>query len=574
MKVNNILKRSKARKTFAIITALMTCMFMFAGCGTSGGSADADAEEAVAEQDIDLMAHGDPLKITCSNGGMVGRDDGTVSAFLGVPYAEQPVGDLRWKAPVPAADSDEDIDCGMFGHTALQYEWPTEPASSTPKGEDCLTLNIWSADGDADIEKTDGKNVMVFFHGGAYGWGGTTDPMYNGYNFAKANSNTIIVTCNYRLGLMGFADFSQIPGGEGYTDINLAIRDHVCALQWIKKNIANFGGNPDNITIFGESAGGWSVSALLVSPLSKGLFNRAIIESGGLPVKEREDAQEFAKYICESAECETMDELQEISTKEWLKIEADNWIADECCGLVYDGEVIPEESEWDAALKDKINDGVSVLMGANSDEWNYFKEDAEGDTDEERFDNWHAEMNELWHDVYEDCNFAGKNTMDELYKTLEAQVPEEYAQDKTTKDAITKSKFCTESWRLDHTKFADRYVDLGGTVYMYYWDVPSTMEEYYKSAVHAVELANVFNNVDDGIYAGEVDKDVAGETQAAWILFAATGDPSVGANNWTPYTKANRETMKIQKGGWEMANDPMGNVREMLDSVDAYDLLW
>ena len=109
---------------------------------------------------------------------------------------------------------------------------------------------------------------------------------------------------------------------------------------------------------------------------------------------------------------------------------------------------------------------------------------------------------------------------------------------------------------------------------MYYWDVPSTMEEYYKSAVHAVELAYVFNNVDDGIYAGEVDKDVAGETQAAWILFAATGDPSVGANNWTPYTQANRESMKIQKGGWEMANDPMGNVREMLDSVDAYDLLW
>ncbi|MCF0146097.1 MAG: carboxylesterase/lipase family protein, partial [Eubacterium sp.] len=418
------------------------------------------------------------------------------------------------------------------------------------------------------------KNVMVFFHGGAYGWGGTTDPMYNGYNFAKDNTNTIIVTCNYRLGLMGFADFSQIPGGEEYTDLNLAIRDHVCALQWIKKNIANFGGNPDNITIFGESAGGWSVSALLVSPLAKGLFNRAIIESGGLPVGDIEDAQEFAEYICEASGCETMEELKNITAEEWIQLDTENWIADECCGLVCDGVVIPEEEDWDAALQEKINDGVSILLGANADEWNYFKEDAEGETDKEKFDSWYEGMNELWDEVYEDCDDAGKATMDKLYKILESKVPEEYAKDAETKDALTKSKFCTESWRLDHNRFADRYADLGGTVYMYYWDVPSTLEKYYKSAVHAVELAYVFNNLDDGIYAGEVDRNVAGETQGAWIVFAATGDPSIGEHGWAPYTTENRETMMIRKGDWETVNDPMGEVREMMESIGAYDLMW
>ena len=109
---------------------------------------------------------------------------------------------------------------------------------------------------------------------------------------------------------------------------------------------------------------------------------------------------------------------------------------------------------------------------------------------------------------------------------------------------------------------------------MYYWDVPSTLDEYYKSSVHAVELAYVFNNLDDGIYAGEVDENVAGEAQAAWTIFAATGDPSIGEHNWVPYSTGNRETMIIRKNGWETVNDPMGEVRDMLESIGAYNLIW
>ena len=108
---------------------------------------------------------------------------------------------------------------------------------------DCLTLNIW--ENKKIVDSKEPKPVMVFFHGGAYGWGGTTDPMYNGHNFAKAHDDVILVTCNYRLGLMAFPDFSKIEGGGEYTDINLALRDHIAALQWIQKNIAGFGGDPD-----------------------------------------------------------------------------------------------------------------------------------------------------------------------------------------------------------------------------------------------------------------------------------------------------------------------------------------
>ena len=144
---------------------------------------------------------------------MLGRSEGGVTSFKGVPYAKPPVGELRWKAPQAPDSSDKEIECYKFGYTALQPEWPTEPASYYPKNEDCLTLNVWESEGTADSGNS--KPVMVFFHGGAYGWGGTTDPMYDGQNFAKAHDDVILITCNYRLGLMSFADFSKIEGGSG-----------------------------------------------------------------------------------------------------------------------------------------------------------------------------------------------------------------------------------------------------------------------------------------------------------------------------------------------------------------------
>ena len=210
---------------------------------------------------------------------------------------------------------------------------------------------------------------MVFFHGGAYGWGGTTDPMYDGQNFVKDNGDVILITCNYRLGLMSWADFSKIPGGEDYKDINLGLRDHIAALEWIQKNIPAFGGDPENVTIFGESAGGWSTTALTISPKAKGLFKRAIAESGGFPAKDREAAQEFAAYIMEASGAKNMDDLMAISGDEWMKLDSTEWIADECCGAVYDGDIIPLEEDMDEAIADAAK-RVEVIVGTNNDEWN------------------------------------------------------------------------------------------------------------------------------------------------------------------------------------------------------------
>ena len=536
------------KKTWiAALTVMVMCLFGFTACG--------DSEPA--EETVDTS---DAVKVTCENGVMLGQTVDGVTSFKGVPYAKPPVDDLRWKAPVAPDPSDEEIVCYEFGDTALQYEWPTEPASSFPKSEDCLTLNIWESEGTADAGEA--KPVMVFFHGGAYGWGGTTDPMYDGQNFVAANDDMILITCNYRLGLMSWADFSQIPGGEEYTDLNLGLRDHIAALEWIQKNIEAFGGDPDNVTIFGESAGGWSTTALTVSPKAKGLFKRSIAESGGLPVATREDAQAFADYIMEASGAKNMDDLLAISGDEWMELDATEWIADECCGAVVDGDIIPED--MDAAIADAAASGIQMIVGTNNDEWNYFQEDSEGETDEEKFASWVEGMDAMYEDAYKGCDDEGKAALEELISYEESIVPEEYAGDEDVKAALAKSGFVTETWRYEILHFADRYSDAGGDIYAYLWKVPSTRDNMYKSAVHAIELAYVFNNLEDDIYAGEVDTTTAEKAQEAWTNFAKTGDPSIEGAEWSAYNTTDRMTMVIEKDKWECVSDPSKTARELL----------
>lgn len=544
----------KKKLLITLFCALALGMTMlFAGCGGSGGG-DSGDDGGTAEDN--------KVRATCENGVMVGQTVDGVTSYKGVPYAKPPVGDLRWRAPEAPDPSTDEIECLEFGYTALQYEWPTEPASSFPKNEDCLTLNIWEAEGIP--ESGEAKPVMVFFHGGAYGWGGTTDPMYDGQNFAAAHDDVILITCNYRLGLMSWADFSQIEGGETYTDLNLGIRDHIAALQWIQKNIAAFGGDPDNVTIFGESAGGWSTTALTISPAAKGLFKRAIAQSGGLPIHERESAQEFADYIMEASGAKNMDDLLAISGDEWMELDATEWIADESSNLVPDGEIIPEPEDMDKAIEDAAKSGVQMIIGSNADEWNYFQDDSEGETPEEKFASWVEGMDAMYDEAYEGADKDGKAAIEELIEYEEGQVPEEYASSKDVKSALAKSAFITETWRYEILHFADKFADAGGDIHVYLWEVPSTLDSMYKSAVHAVELAYVFNNLEDTVYAGEVDPDTAAKAQEAWINFAKAGDPSIEGAEWAKYDTRDRTTMVIQKDKWECVSDPSKTPRELL----------
>ena len=215
-------------------------------------------------------------QVMLDTGAVQGVDRDSVSAFLGVPYAAPPVGPLRWRAPRPAAPWTSVRKADHFGDACPQVKimraaW----AQVGPTSEDCLFLNVWRPDqgGAAPLP------VMVFIHGGAFTLGAAGVPLYDGANLARRGA--VIVTLNYRLGRLGFfahpALTAEDPGGLLG---NYGLMDQIAALQWVQRNIARFGGDPRNVTLFGESAGAGSVQVLMASPLADGLFAKAISESG------------------------------------------------------------------------------------------------------------------------------------------------------------------------------------------------------------------------------------------------------------------------------------------------------
>ena len=199
------------------------------------------------------------------------RDAGGVLAFKGIPYAAPPVGPLRWRSPQPAAAWTGVRDATTFGNRCLSA-WDQDREPGPPRSEDCLSLNVWTA---ADVVGAK-QPVMVWIHGGGFQFGSSASPQFNGERLAT--KGVVVVTLNYRLGVLGFLAHPELDR-EGPSG-NYGLQDQLAALRWVKANIARFGGDPSNVTIFGESAGAHAIGILMASPLSKGLFHKAIGESG------------------------------------------------------------------------------------------------------------------------------------------------------------------------------------------------------------------------------------------------------------------------------------------------------
>jgi para-nitrobenzyl esterase len=206
------------------------------------------------------------------------RSDGVV-AYKGVPYAQPPVGPLRWRAPVPAAGWTGVRDASAFGNACLQPPQPPTGLYSgglAPMSEDCLKLNVWAPAGAKRLP------VMVWIHGGALLGGGSSEPLYDGVKLAR--QGIVLVSINYRLGLLGyFAHPALSAESPQHLSGNYGLLDQIAALRWVQDNIAAFGGDPGEVTIAGESAGGLSAIALMASPQAKGLFQKAIVQSGYMP---------------------------------------------------------------------------------------------------------------------------------------------------------------------------------------------------------------------------------------------------------------------------------------------------
>lgn len=496
---------------------------------------------------IENDAYDPDLAVTCSNGTFVGKQENMVRSYKGIPYACPPVGDLRWKEPALADEDDGVYEAYYFGKVGIQTEASSERSSYYAQGEDCLTLNIWTS----DKTQASGKPVMVFFPGGAYGWGGTADPLYNGQNFIEEWDDIVFVTVNYRIGLMGFMDFSEVEGGEDYENSsNLGMLDQVCALKWVQQNIEGFGGDPNQVTIIGESAGGTSVSLLPLMDGTEGLFQRVIAESGSIAFTySQEEMLPLTQKFLEETGSATMEDLLALSEEDLMKV--NEKLNDYNNFPLRDGVILPENL-YEAYQSGKGSD-IDMLTGTNADECRYFIEDLGG---------------------YMGYVLGGSL----MYKSMVAGLDESdqhYVDDfmalQTDRKIWNRTEFMNEIlFRMPAVAQAEYHADAGGRNYMYYWTKESAIP--YFGACHAVELAYVFNNLDDTVYTGEkADAALAAEVQEMWVNFVKTGDPSTADHHWDPYDSEERNTMILGDEIYQ-DSDPLQEQRELVEPLLSYQI--
>ncbi|MBQ9680626.1 MAG: carboxylesterase/lipase family protein [Ruminococcus sp.] len=484
-------------------------------------------------------AYDPALAAKCRNGTFVGRADGDVTVFRGIPFAKPPVDSLRWKRPESVDDADGVFEAYYNGKTPIQTEWLTEQASYYPQGEDCLYLNVWK---NPSCDQSD-KPVMVFLHGGAYGWGGTADPMYDGKNFVTANPDIVLVTAAYRTGLMGFVDLSYLDGGEDYPDApNLGLLDQIEALRWVQKNIRAFGGDPENVTVFGESAGGGSVSLLPMIDGAKGLFKRVIAESGSVALTfSKEECKDFTRRLVKEAKTKLMDDLMALTEEQLKEInEKLNYYNN---FPMRDGRIIPLDP-YEPYVKGVTAD-VEMLMGTNANEMNY----------------WIGEVGGIVPYRFS-VPVKFENDMRLLSDSDKARAKKFLSLSRRHK-MWQQTEFYNElMFRLPMICQAENHSKNGGKVYLYYWTQPSAVS--MRGACHAVELAYVFGNLDETIYTGKrADEALSKLVMTMWTNFARTGDPSCGELTWEPYSADHRATMVLGKNA-ELRNDILAEQRKLL----------
>ena len=469
------------------------------------------------------------LAVKCQNGIFVGKREGKVLSYKGIPYARQPIGKLRWKAPREAPESEKVYEAYHFGACSIQSVSKAKENLFGNQGEDCLNLNIWM---NADNMRKK-KPVMVYIHGGSYRWGGTTDPVLDGHNFVEEHGDVILITIAYRLGIMGFVDFSTVPGGQYYKDsCNLGILDQIAALTWIKKNVEAFGGNPSNITVFGESAGAGSISILTVLPRARGLFQRAIMESGSCALTyNKKQCQPMTKRIMTLTKAESMQDLQKLSIEELQELSGK--VADISCFPQRDGRILPLDLYAQYAAGASRH--VDILMGTNADEVRYWMEKVHG----ELF--YRLEIPILYENNIKSISHKDKKRIKEFFSLRHES------------KAWKITEFYNEVvFRLPALFQLTEHSKNGGKAYNYYWTQPGTRRR--QGAFHTVEIPYVFHNPMEEVGAGRMrgqkpcfNEELSKDVQAMWVNFAKNGDPSIEKLEWTRYEQNSRKTMILGK---------------------------
>lgn len=461
-------------------------------------------------------------QVKAASGVLEGKSDGPVNAFLGIPYAAPPVGDLRWKPPMPAAKWSGVLKAADFGRHCMQGKVYGDMNFRDAGGsEDCLTLNMWVP------AKPSGAKlpVMVWIYGGGFVAGTTSEARQDGTHLAQ--QGVIVVSMNYRLGIFGFFVHPELAKESGHNSAgNYGLLDQTAALRWVHDNIAAFGGDPGNVTIFGESAGSFSVSAQMASPLAKGLFQKAIGESGGAffsggltfePRSAREEKD--VKAVTAKLGVSTLAELRAIPAQKLLDAFAPPQSQGFDFGPDVDGYFLPEPVPTIFAAG-KQND-VALLAGWNHDE-----------------------------DIFEIAFNPQKPTADSLKAIAQKEFGEKapeflklYPSD--TPDQALRSgidfagdrfiAFSTWDWMEAQSKTGKQ------PIYRFRFDLgpPSAPKGPQLGAYHSSEIEYVFGQLDsktDVTWKPE-NRVLSDMMQKYWANFARSGDPNgPGLPKWPVYS--------------------------------------
>ena len=442
-------------------------------------------------------------------------NDGKVQAFLGLPYAAPPVGDLRWKAPQPPANWKGERDATKFGaHCAQNHVFDDLIFQDNGGSEDCLFLNVYAP----AISNAKSKlPVMFWIHGGGYAGGAGSEPRHNG-DFLPLKG-VVLVTINYRLGVFGFLATDDLAKEANGATGNYGLLDMVAALQWVKANIGNFGGDPDNVTIFGESAGSFAVSTLMASPSARGLFHKAIGESGAafsepLPTDTLEAREKSDGAWVASLGAASLAELRALPADKVLAAAKNKrggfW-------PVVDGKFLTEPVADTYAAGKQAH--VPLLAGWNRDENPFLASGMTAETVESL-----------------QTASTSRNGLMSFSSSIRARPMSRRCARPSTTAATTSSPSAPGSGLRRTGKPGD------SPVYRYHLELAAPPSKYHPGsfAFHSDDIEYVFGTLDTrpGAVWRPEDRTLSEQMMSYWTNFAKTGDPNgPGLPPWPKYDK-------------------------------------
>ena len=467
---------------------------------------------------LSAFAQGESLTVKTEQGKVHGKtiNEGKVKAFLGLPYAAPPVGDLRWKAPEPPAKWKGERDASKFGARCAQNRvYEDMVFQDSGDSEDCLSLNVYAPAGSTAKSKLP---VMFWIHGGGFLAGASSEPRHNG-DFLPLKG-VVLVTINYRLGVFGFLATADLAKEANGAAGNYGLLDMVAALQWVKANIRKFGGNPDNVTIFGESVGSSSVSILMASPLARGLFQKGIGESGGaldtgatsdssLEVRGKEVREKKDDDWVASLGVATLKQLRAMPAASILEAAKGR----DGFGAVVDGKLLTESVAATYAAGRQAH--VPLLAG-----WNRDEETVAGGMTVEKYRATAASV------------FNERTA--EFLKLYPGETDEQALRSAIDYSTDSFIAFDTWNWLDAHRKSGD------SPVYRYHFELAAPPSKFHPEsfAFHSDDIEYVFGTLDTrpGSKWRPEDRKLSDQMMTYWTNFAKAGDPNgPGLPEWPKY---------------------------------------